>query len=29
MPDTSMTWEELLDEYFFSHNLRQVTEDSL
>ncbi|WP_459594179.1 tyrosine-type recombinase/integrase [Dickeya ananatis] len=28
MPDTSMTWEELLDEYFFSHNLRQVTEDS-
>lgn len=28
MLDKSMTWEEIVDEYFFSHNLRDATENS-
>ncbi|RLM20589.1 recombinase XerD [Brenneria alni] len=28
MSDKSMSWDELVDEYFFSHNLRQATEIS-
>ena len=28
MSDKSMTWDEIVDEYFFSHNLREATENS-